>query len=1241
MMRITAIVWGSELPMLREAAEREGVMLNAWATFRLRDEGNLAACIASLKGSDIIVLHPTQEGYWDMLIPALQDGIPVVSFGHDPSFWKASNQPPAVVARVSSYFSCGGVTNMVNLLRYLEAAVLHRQVQFEEPSTGVWEGAYHPDAPCVFPSAEEYWAWRERRHAHAIGILFYRIYWTNRDLAAIDALIRECEREHDVIAVFSVGTGDSSAGTRDSTAIIREFFPGVDAVICLQSSALSHDPGEPARVFAQLGVPVIHPLVLYYRTDSEWMEKQDGLGSSELGWSVILPEMYGMTGMIPVATAAKDGPDGPGHDWHMPIGDRIRTLALRVGAIIRLRDKPNREKKVAFILNSSACASVEANVGAAAHLDSLESVVRILARMKEEGFSVEVPENGQELARTILDRRAINEFRWTTTDDIVARGGALGLVDQETYRKWFSELPPALRTRMAEVWGEPPGRARDGVPPAMLYQGKMVIPGLRFGNAVICTQPKRGCAGSRCDGEVCRILHDPDVPPPHHYLAVYRYLERVFGADVIVHVGTHGTLEFLPGKSIALSGECLPDAIVGTLPLLYIYNSDNPSEGTIAKRRAHATLVDHLQTVMAPTSPYGVLKELEELVGSYRKFRDTDRARAHALEHQVLDIIAREGLGSELGLEGDQDLHARFDDVLSGVDRLLSEVYTTRIPEGMHVFGTVPRGFRRAQFIVSVLDHDGHVHALVARMMGIDMRISPSESALLGILGRYSVELVEALLGGQSPESAATRVLGEKLVEKDSGGLASLQEEVMSLSRALDLSDEAGSLISGMGGKYVSPGPSGLLSRGKTDILPTGRNFYSLDPSAIPTGAAWKVGSRLAEILVEKYRNEHGSYPKNVALLWMASDIMWAEGEQMAQALALIGVEPVFERGKPERFRVIPLERLGRPRIDITVRISGILRDCFFGCVEALDDAIRAVAALNEPPEWNYLRSKDRDGIYRPRIFGAPPGTYGTGVNLAVYASAWETPTDLSDIFIYWNGQSYGRGNFGGEAREDFVRQLSTVDVTFSKVVTDEYDLLGCCCYFGSHGGMTAAAREVSGKDVAAYYGDTRNTSRVEVRTLAEEIWRVVRTKLLNPQYIEGLKEHGYAGAAELSRRTGRVFGWEATTGEVDDRIFDGIARTFLLDPENREFFREHNIWAMEEMTRRLLEANARGMWDADPAVLEKVREVYLEIEGDLEEDMGSSRGDRQGGAVTPVIPAGMKAWKEEIAHLARRKTAP
>jgi cobaltochelatase CobN len=1232
-MKIAAVLWGSEIPMVREASQRTGIDVEIWATFRLQEREQFARCMESLKSADLILLHPTQDAYWDDLIAGLIHGVPVISFGFDQSHWAASTVPLSLTATVNAYFVYGGLSNMENLLRYLCSEFSGPSVSYKLPEKGLWEGVYHPDAPGPFSRVEDYLEWYGQRHASTVGIFFYRIYWANNDLEVIDALIREFERDTNVIAVFSTGSGDEEVGAVPGSEVIRRFFSGrVDALVSLQSSSLSPDPSAPVGVLRELGVPVFHPVILYYRSEREWEESLDGMSSSELGWSMIMPEMYGMIEMLPVATAMKEGPEGADHDWHQPIQERVKKIGSRVRSWIRLGKKPNHRKKVAIMLNASPCASVEANVGAAAHLDTMQSVVNILTSLREAGYRVECPENGEDLAKTILDRRAVSEFRWTTVEEIVRRGGALGRVDRVTYKGWFDELPPALRERMISAWGRPPGEEQDGIAAAMIYQGELVISGLSYGNAVVCTQPKRGCAGSRCDGQFCRILHDPEVPPPHHYLATYRYLERVFGADVIIHVGTHGTLEFLPGKSVALSQSCLPDAVIGSLPLLYIYNSDNPPEGTIAKRRGSAVLVDHMQTVMASTGPYGILKELEERIAEYRKYSGFEKAKAHAAQHQIIDLIRKGNLSGEVDPENRLSMEGGFEEVLSAVHRVLSEIAGTKIPEGMHVFGCIPEGCRKAKTIASMLDHNGRMRSLVAGMMGLDMTVSEAESALVRVLSRMSEELVMAWLSGSDPDEAARQVLGDRYVQQGEGA-GELHREAMQIGELIEGSDEMQGLFSGLSGRYISPGPSGLLSRGRTDILPTGRNFYSLDPDSVPTPAAWEVGKRLAGSLLEKYRAEHGKYPENVAMLWMASDIMWADGEQFAQMLALLGVEPVREGGRIHGFRVIPADQLGRPRIDLTVRASGILRDCFFRCVELLDEAIATVAMLDEPADVNYVRKHSPEGTVPRRIFGSKKGTYGMGVNLAVYSSAWKEAGDLSDIFVYWNGYAYGKGVYGEESREEFIRSLSSVDLTFNKAVTDEYDLLGCCCYFGSHGGMTAAARTLSGKQVDAYYGDTRDTSRVEVRTLAEELRRVARTKLFNPQWIDGLKEHGYSGASEIARRAGRVFGWDATTGEVDDWIFDDIARTFLLDEENRRFFQEHNIWAMEEMGRRLLEANARGMWEPDEDLLEDLKEVYLEIEGSLEDEMGVVQGSMQGGSTDVFSVDEVREWKLSISH--------
>lgn len=468
-----------------------------------------------------------------------------------------------------------------------------------------------------------------------------------------------------------------------------------------------------------------------------------------------------------------------------------------------------------------------------------------------------------------------------------------------------------------------------------------------------------------------------------------------------------------------------------------------------------------------------------------------------------------------------------------------------------------------------------------------------------------------------------------------------IKERVLEIWKRIQDSKEIEALLNGLDGGYIPAGPSGLITKGRVDVLPTGRNFFSLDPHKVPTQAAYMVGKNLAEKLLEKYLEDEGRYPENVAIFWMANDIMWADGEGMAQIMHLIGVRPIWlSNGRIKGFEVIPLPELGRPRIDVTIRASGIIRDNFPMCIELLDEAIQTVANLDEPPELNYIRKHTleimkklkvdfREGTLR--VFCAMPGTYQAGTQLAVYASAWKEEKDLAEVFIYWNGFAYGKNIWGEAKHKTFTEILKSVEITYNKVVTDEYDLLGCCCYFGTHGGLTVATKHLSGREVKSYYGDTRDLSQVEVRTLAEEIERVARTKLLNPKWIEGMKKHGYKGAGDISKRVGRLYGWQATTKEVSEWIFDEIARTFLMNEENRQFFRDHNPWALEEIGRRLLEAWQRGLWNPAEDVKENLKKIYLEIEGWLEEDVGEIKGEFQGGSIDVVTPEEVIYWKAKM----------
>lgn len=1223
-MRLMAVAWASDMPSLMEAASTLGIDLKVWSVQQLEEPDSLESCMRSLKGADLVLLHPTQDGRMDQLIENLDGGVPVVSFGLHPDLWKHSNQPQRIVSTVNTYIIYGGSENIENMLRYLGREVLGLDYDYDLPKMTLWEGIYHPDAAKAFRTVEEYLEWYRPRmpaHRNTIGILFFRTYWANGDLDLVNALVRELEIDLNVIAAFCFSMGDKDIGARSSGEVIERFFMGrVDAVLNLQSLFHAGNAGDSVRVLKDLDVPVFHPLTAYHKTREEWMESVHGLDSSEVGWSVAMPEFEGLIEPILAGTAVWSGAEGGEYQLHHGIDERVSKICRRVRKWITLRNKPVSERRVAFILHNSPCASVEASVGSAAHLDSLESVARILGRMDDAGYIVgSPPSSGEDLIRDIMDRKAISEFRWTTVEEIVSRGGALDLVKTGDYESWFKTLPEDARDRVCQAWGRPPGESRNGVPASMIYKGDIVVTGVRYGNVAVCVQPKRGCAGSRCDGQACVILHDPEVPPPHQYLATYHYLQEGFGADVIVHVGTHGNLEFLSGKSVGLSGSCFPDIAIGDVPHLYIYNSDNPPEGTIAKRRTYAVLIDHMQTVMTTSGTYGILKELEDRIAEFRRAEVSEKARAHAVEHLIIDLLRRSKMAEEIDLDRRLREGASFDEILQIAHGKISGMYSTWIPDGMHVFGEVPVGDAKIEMIRSIMNQEPEMGRLVHGIMcrdvndsgnsGDDM-LDDDESILMGRLSR---RIISAIISGEDLDAEGFGGLDRPMISK-------IRDMVLDISSRIDASDEMGSLMRGFGGGFIEPGPSGLITRGKPEVLPTGRNFYSLDPANIPTEAAWKVGKRLAEAMLDKSLKDSGRLPENVGMYWMANDIMWADGEQLAQMLYMAGVEPVWQSGKVSGLRIIPLEELGRPRIDLTIRVSGITRDCFYNCVEMLDQALREVASLDEPPEMNFIKKHDQDNGEDYRIFASRPGTYGNGVNLAVYASAWRDEKDLTDVFMQWNSYAYGRGIFGKEAPGALAQQLKSVDMTFNKTVTDEYDLLGCCCYFGTHGGLTSAAKELSGKEVISYYGDTRDRERVEVRTLADEVRRIARTKLLNPKWIEGMKRHGYKGAGDISKRVGRIYGWEATTGEVDDWIFDDIARTFILDKEMRQFFQEKNPWAMEEMGRRLLEAHQRGLWKADQEVLDALRSSYLEIEGWMEERMENSEGSFQGGSID-VIP--------------------
>ncbi len=1284
-IKIVSIMWGSYVPVLIKAAEESPyVELTILSQKEIeKNPEQLEIFWEAADNSQVFFLYRTNNGFWNDIESRIEEVRPekvIVTISPDPAYWgKNATVDISICAKAYSYLSHGGKENYRRLLEFL-AHQIDPEIPVQAPLPMPWQGILHPPDPKVYESFEEYRQVYPSRYPYTVGILFSRHNFINSDVVLEQSLIEALEqRGIDVLPVFSHGTPDSESGALGPIETGRHFFvhddgtARIDALINLQFFFLGRagkgnlsESGVAAQsieFFKQLNVPVFKPVISYSKSVKEWEEDPQGLDMDVI-FGVTMPEFEGNIEPILIACSRKVTHDKTGaiFEFREVIAERVGHVAERIARFVRLSKKPVSERRVVFILHKNECAGLEAGVGSAAGLDSGESVVRIMNRMKEVGYKVEnIPASGEELMQTILSKKAIAEFRWTTVDEIIKKGGYLALINSETYTEWFKELPSKAQKEIINAWGNPPGEEMNGVPASMVYKDQLVITGLNFGNVAVMIQPKRGCAGSRCDGQVCRILHDPDIPPPHQYIATYMYMDKIFGADVIVHVGTHGSLEWLPGKGVGLSANCWPDIVTGSLPHLYIYNADNPAEGVVAKRRSYAVLVDHLQAVMTISGTYGGLEELEELINEYQRAINIDPARTHQLEHLIRECMERNNIGIRLLQKSPKD----FSEIIERCHEIISKVKNSQTRAGMHIFGRIPDLQERAEIINTILRFDSSRELNTRRLLfelwgeNLDKALSSSTGQgkngknygkLLYEADRKAVNIISNLLKGKTlNEILDNMTLSHSVSSETKKRLMDFAELVLDIDQKLQESKEIDSLLNAFNGGYVPAGPSGYLSRGRYDILPTGRNFYNVDPTRIPTRAAYRVGVRLAEALLTRYRKDEGRFPQTVGMVWLASDIMRSDGEQIGQIFHLLGVRPKWKaNGQIDGIEILSPQELGRPRIDVSIRVSGITRDCFPNAVKYVDEAICQVAMLDEPPDVNFVRKhilehaqehgldlSNPDDFRRLsfRIFCAQPGVYRSGVNLAIYASAWKEENDISRVYLFWNGYAYGKddAHYGVPAHRELMTNLKRVEVVFDKHISDEGDFLSCCGYFSNYGGMSTTVKFLSGRKPRNYYGDTRDPAQLEVTDFSQEMERVVRAKLLNPKYIQSMKAHGYKGAAELSKRIGRIYGFAATTGEVEGWIFDEIAQTFLFNPQMKQWFQKVNPWALEEIGRRLLEAANRGIWQPDSTILKRLEEAYLEIEGLIEEGMDGIVGDMQGGSVDVMNVDDIESWKTEM----------
>lgn len=788
-------------------------------------------------------------------------------------------------------------------------------------------------------------------------------------------------------------------------------------------------------------------------------------------------------------------------------------------------------------------------------------------------------------------------------------------IGADTYGAWFATLPEDLREGVTQAWGAAPGELyvdRSADP-----KGEIVIAALRFGNIVLIVQPPRGFGENPV-----AIYHDPDLPPSHHYLAAYRWLAAPdgFAADAMVHLGKHGNLEWLPGKTLGMSASCGTDAALGDLPLIYPFLVNDPGEGTQAKRRAHATLVDHLIPPMARAESYGDISRLEQLLDEHANISTLDPAKLPAIRQQIWTLMRAAKMDHDLGLaeRPDEDV---FDDMLLHVDGWLCEIKDVQIRDGLHILGQAPAGAAEVDLVLAML-RARQLWGGEVNVPGLREALGLSES---GDESRERVDTVEArareLVAAMQEvdwDVDSIDAVTEDLVGTEDAARLDAVRRVMGFAatevvpRLRQTGIEITRILHALNGGFIPAGPSGSPLRGLINVLPTGRNFYSVDPKAVPSRLAWETGQAMADSLLARYLADHGEYPRSVGLSVWGTSAMRTSGDDIAEVFALLGVRPVWDEAsrRVTTLAAIDLAELGRPRIDVTVRISGFFRDAFPHVLALLDDAVRLVAELDEPAESNYVRAHAQADLAEhgderratTRIFGSKPGTYGAGLLQLIDSKSWRTDDDLAQVYTAWGGFAYGRDLDGAPAADDMRTAYRRIAVAAKNTDTREHDIADSDDYFQYHGGMVATVRALTGKNPEAYIGDSTRPDAVRTRTLSEETARVFRARVVNPRWLEAMRRHGYKGAFEMAATVDYLFGYDATTNVVADWMYEKLAESYVFDDVNRKFMEQSNPWALHGIAERLLEAAERKLWEAPEAdTLERLRQVYLETEGELE----------------------------------------
>jgi cobaltochelatase CobN len=1153
----------------------------------------------AIAGADLVVVRllggrSAWEQPFDALRAACRDAdVPFVAVGGeaapDPEMAALSSVPTGIATEVHRYFTAGGPANLESLLRFLADTVLLDGFGFEPPVPVPMVGVYEP-AVALSSCAGGGGAERPK-----VGVVFYRAHLLAGNTQFVDDLCVALDRAGvEPLAVQCYSLRPDADGRVPALELCRDH--GVDALVTTvlaMGSSSESDGNESWEVpqLAELGVPVLQAPSCN-RPRADWADDEAGLSPLDVALGVAIPEFDGR--IIGPAFAFKEQVDDGGELGTPVIAsrtdpDRVKRVAGLAARLAGLRHTPRSRKRVAIVL--SAYPTKRSRLGNAVGLDTPASTIDLLHALRAGGYTLDgIPADGDTLMALLGDRLTYEHPTLSPEQASLA----VGRLPAERYAEWFATLPDEAREQVEGMWGPAPGEiyvTPRSVSAEDVAGVDLAFPGVELGNVLVTIQPPRGF-GSDPIG----TYHAPDMPPPHHYLAFYRWLDEVWGADAVIHVGKHGTLEWLPGKANALSGACFPDAALGDVPFVYPFIVNDPGEGTQAKRRTHAVVIDHLLPPMTRAETYDDLARLERLLDAYAQAQAMDPAKLPALRQQVWELLVDAEIHQDLGLSpAVLDDEGEFDDAVLHVDGYLCALKDAQIRGGLHIFGSTPTGEALVDLVLGITRlPQGAVRSLratVAAELGIDL--VPGDEASPGV--RHDVDQVEAECR-RRVEALAAADWSPAVLPDDADPTERwiCQRLVPALGRT---PDEIGNTLAALDGRYVPAGPSGAPTRGGAHVLPTGRNFYSVDPKALPSPLSWEVGRLLADAVVERHVAETGEPPRTVGLVLWGTAAMRTGGDDAAEALALLGVRPVWEQesGRVTGLEPIPLDELGRPRVDVTLRISGFFRDAFPHLVALLDDAVTLVAGLDEPDDQNPVRAA---GATDARIYGPPPGGYGSGILSVLERGSWRTDADLAEVYLAWSGFAYGRGRFGEAAPEAMRRRFAAIEVAVKNQDNREHDIFDSDDYLQDHGGMVAAVRSLTGKAPKAWFGDTADPAQPKVRALSEEAARVVRSRVLNPRWIAAMQRHGYKGAFELAATVDYLFGYDATAHVVEDWMYERVTAAYVGDPELREFFQRSNPTALRSIAEKLLEADRRGMWEASEQARKTLVDAVLEAEG-------------------------------------------